>query len=359
MRDGAAARVTILYNAPILPADHPDARAEADVLHVVQAVAEALGAQGFETALVAAQPPADEVLARLRASDPDLVFNLIEGFEGSSVGATLMTALVELAGFACTGCPSESLGWCLAKSRAKALLHGLGLPTARFAVLEPEQPIIPWTGPWPVFVKPDGEDASLGIDQQSVVVDQDALVRQIGRLRRRYGGGILVESYLPGREFNLGVLALPDPEALPVAEVAYIPRPGAWPILSYEAKWVIGSTDDLASPIQCPAAIDDTLAAALSRLALAAFRATGCRDYARVDLRLDEQGQPMLLEVNPNPDISPTAGMARMLRASGRDYAATLAAIARQAIARGPALGAAARARAAAWAGAGVRQHQV
>src|SRR5262249_5290045 len=150
----------------------------------------------------------------------------------------------------------------------------------------------------------------------------------------RYRGAVLVEAYLPGPEFNVGLLALPDPEPLAIAEVAYVPVAGSWPILTYESKWVPGSPEDRASPIRCPAALDEGLAWQLGRLAVAAFTATGCRDYARVAFRLDAHGHPMILEVNPNPDLNPMAGWARALSASGREYGATLAAIARAAIAR-------------------------
>jgi D-alanine-D-alanine ligase len=336
-------QVTVLYNAPILPPDHPDAIAEADVAEVARTIAAALGERGFTTTLLAARPPVETMLRGLLATEPDLVFNLIEGFWGSGVGATLVTGMIELAGLPSTGCPSESLCWCLSKSRAKALLRGLGLPTAPFMVIAPGAAIPEWAGPWPAFVKPDAEDASLGIDQRSVAVDQPALVAQVERVRGRYGGDVLIEAYLPGPEFNVGLLGLPDPEPLPIAEVAYQEVPGHWPILTYESKWCIGSPADLASPIRCPAVIDDSLVRSLGRLAVAAFRATGCRDYARVDFRLDKRGEPMILEVNPNPDLGPTAGWARALRSSGRDYGATLAAVARAAIARGPAVALAGR----------------
>ena len=128
----------------------------------------------------------------------------------------------------------------------------------------------------------------------------------------------------------MGVLGLPDPTALSVAEVAYRPDAGPWPILTYAAKWDVGSEADLSSPIHCPALLAEGLAAELARLAIAAFQASGCRDVARVDFRLDATGQPMILEVNPNPDLGPTAGWARALRASGRDYEATIGALAEQ-----------------------------
>ncbi len=265
-----------------------------------------------------------------------MVFNLVEGFADSGAGATRITAFFELMGIPCTGCPSEALGRCLEKGRAKTLLRGAGLPTASFLVVANRQAVPSWNGPWPVFVKPDAEDASLGIDQTSVVNNQEALDEQVARLHTRYGGRVLIEEYLPGPEFNIGLVALPEPEAFPVAEVVFATdrASGTWPILTYDAKWVAGSADDHASPIRCPALIDPDLARKLQELAVDAFRVTGCRDYARVDLRLDRHGEPMILEVNPNPDISPTAGWARGLRVSGRDYGATLADLARQALGR-------------------------
>jgi D-alanine-D-alanine ligase len=336
MNDARARRGTVLYNAPILSSGHPDAIAEADVVIVARAVAKALQEHGLCAELLAVGPPIENVLAQLLQARPDAVFNLVEGYEGSGAGATYVTGLLELAGLAYTGCPPEALGCCLSKSRAKALLMGLGLPTAPFRVLEPSDAVPDWPGPWPVIVKPDGEDASLGIDQSSVAVERAAMREQIARTRARYGGRVLVEAYLPGAEYNVGVLALPEPEALEVAAVAYVPVAGAWPILTYESKWLIGSPADLSSPIVCPARIASGLDRRLRRLAVEAFRATDCRDYARVDFRLDGQGEPMILEVNPNPDIGPEAGLARAIRASGLDYGSTIAALAHQAILRGP-----------------------
>ncbi len=233
-----------------------------------------------------------------------------------------------------TGSSAEALTSCASKARTKALLKGFGLPTAPFAVVRPGALLPECDWPGPVVVKPDAEDGSLGIDQGSVVTDRVALRDRVARLQAAYGGSVLLEAYLPGPEYNVGVLALPEPELLPVAEVVFAPRPGAWPILTYAAKWATGSADDLASAIRCPARVAEALAEGLGRLAVLAFRATGCRDYARVDLRLDDRGAPMILDVNPNPDIGPTAGWARALRVSGRDYTATLAALARQALRR-------------------------
>ena len=323
--------VAVLFNAPTLPAGHPDQASEADVVAVAETIAASLARAGFRVWEVAAQPPLADLIRRLEDPRPDVVFNLIEGFAGLSGGEAHVTAVLDLLGLAYTGCPPEAQALGHSKGRTKALLRGFGLPTAPFLILREEDSPTRWPGPWPVIVKPEAEDASLGIDQGSVVEVIDDLADAVGRLRATHPGPVLIEAYLPGREFNVGILALPDPVALPVAEIVYDVPADAWPILTYDAKWATGSAADRGSVPHCPAEIEPDLAGELANLAVAAFRQTGCRDYARVDFRLDEQGRPMILEVNPNPDIGPTAGWARALGADGLDYDLILAALANQA----------------------------
>jgi D-alanine-D-alanine ligase len=332
---GHPKRVAILYNAPSTQADDPRFASEADVVEVAREIANKLASANFDVAMLPAAPPVGALVSALENEPPDVVFNLIEGYAGRSAGEAWITGLLDLLAMPYTGCPPEAQSLCHSKSRTKALLTGSGLPTAPMLLHSTcDFPSPPFEGPY--FVKPDAEDASLGIDQASVVGDRAGLGARVAHLQKTFGLDVLIESYLPGGEFNVGVLALPEPLPLAVAEVLHSPGPGHWPILTYDAKWAIGSVEDLASPIRCPAEVDQDLAARLGRLAISAFRATGCRDYARVDFRLNAEGEPMILEVNPNPDLGPTAGWARALRASGRDYSETLVALVEQAIARGP-----------------------
>jgi D-alanine-D-alanine ligase len=332
---GKRPSAAVLYNPPTLPHDHRDHASEADVVAVAGAIASILVEGGFEAWLQPAAPPLLDLIGELTNTAPDLVFNLIEGFDGDSSAESHVTAMLELLRIPYTGCPPDAQSLCHDKGKTKALLSGFGLPTAPFVVATTDEEIVlSFDGPY--FVKPDAQDASLGIDQGSVIVDRASLVARVALLRREYGPRVLIEAYLPGPEFNVGVLALPDPVALTTAEVTYANRPGKWPILTYDAKWDVGSAEDLASPIRCPADLDTGLDQRLGDLAVTAFVATGCRDYARVDFRLDTIGNPMILEVNPNPDLGPTAGWARALCASGRDYGPTIVALARQAMAKGP-----------------------
>lgn len=333
-------RIAILHNPPTLPPDHPDHASEASVVRVARHVTDALRAAGWKAWPLAARAPLPRLVRSLGRQKPDVVYNLVEGYAGTSAGEPWATGVLELMGIPYTGCPPEAQSLCRHKGRTKALLRGAGLPTAPFVLVGPGDPT-PTPGFLPgverVIVKPAAEDASLGIDQRSVVdvTDTTFLDDRINVLRNDYGSEVLLEAYLAGREFNVGVLATPVPTALPAAEVTYAPGPNTWPILTYEAKWSEGSADDRASPVRCPAELEPGLAERLAELAVAAFRATGCRDYARVDFRLDDSGEPMILEVNPNPDLDPAAGFARALGAAGLAYGSTIEGLVRQALSRG------------------------
>jgi GNAT superfamily N-acetyltransferase len=171
-----------------------------------------------------------------------------------------------------------------------------------------------------LFVKPAAEDASLGIDDRSVVESWAELEAKIPELQHRYGD-VLVERYLDGREFNVGIIALPKPQALPIAEIEFqLDDQFRWPIVTYSSKWTTDSPGYRATPVRCPALVDEDTAARIRETALISFVATGCRDYARVDLRLTPDGGIYVLEVNANPDAGPSAGLARALGVAGIPY---------------------------------------
>jgi ribosomal protein S18 acetylase RimI-like enzyme len=171
-----------------------------------------------------------------------------------------------------------------------------------------------------LFVKPAAEDASLGIDDDSVATDWNSLARKTRDVQTRYGD-VLIERYLDGREFNVGVIALPDPRTLPIAEIEFQANPELpWPVVTYKGKWVTSSEAFRATPVRCPAVVDAELKGRVEQAALAAFQATGCRDYARVDLRATSDGEVFVLEVNGNPDVGPSAGLARALLVAGIAY---------------------------------------
>jgi D-alanine-D-alanine ligase len=188
---------------------------------------------------------------------------------------------------------------------------------------------------FPLIVKPNSEDASLGIYPDSVVRDEEALRRQVRRCLANYKQPVLVEAFIDGREFNVSVMENGAATPLPVSEIDFSAMPKDMPrVLGYEAKWFEDHPLYQKTPPVCPAPVDDDVRANLQGLAAAAFRTMGCRDYARVDFRMDAKGRPFILEVNPNPDISTNAGYARALKAAGIEYPAFWGAMVRNALER-------------------------
>src|SRR5262249_20724409 len=223
----------------------------------------------------------------------------------------------------------------LNKHLTKNLLRGAGLPTPEFFVVE-DLPIPECRLEWPVIVKPATQDASVGLDQGSVVTDQRSLNRRVAAMLENYGPPVLVEEFIRGREFNVALIEVPDLRILPVSEILFEERdPNYWPIVTYDAKWRPSSREYRATPPRCPAEISRRLAERLSSIAYRAYRLLGCRDYARVDFRVRPSGKPYILEVNPNPDYSPSAGFAGGLRSAGCTHGQFTVELVQTALARG------------------------
>jgi len=316
----ASNRVLILHNEPVLSSDHPDSASEREVLETVDFVHHSLAEAGFDVSRLGAAHDAHALVSQLRERRPEIVFNLFEGTGDDGGNEAYVAGLLEWLGISYTGCPLQAL--CLARNKplTKTLLHGAGLPSARFLVVN-ALPVAPCDIPWPVIVKPALQDASVGVDQNSVVSDQRGLEERIDYLLRQYGQPVLVEEYVAGRELDVALVENPELRVLPISEVLFVDTPaGGWPIVTYDAKWSPGSTDFAATPTCCPADLSPQLQERLGSLAQNAFRLLGCRDYARVDFRVRPSGEAFILEVNPNPSYHPTAGFGKALTAAGIAY---------------------------------------
>ena len=244
----------------------------------------------------------------------DLVFNLCEGVRGVSQWEDHVVGTLELAGVPHTGAGSWTTAACRRKAVANTLLERAGLPVPCWTLAQGK---IIDDFPLPAIVKPAAEDASAGVDRQSVVADRKSLKARIAAMTEQFDE-VLVQQYIGGREFNVGFVG---DRTLPLAEIDFSAMPeGTWPILTYAAKWHAGSPEDLGSRPVCPAQISQRFADRLSRLAEAAWHTMEGTSYGRVDIRVDEVGKPWILEVNPNPDLSDDAGLSRMAKAAGWDY---------------------------------------
>lgn len=315
-------RVGIVFNAyEPRPVNTGERLSEESVAEMARQVHDAVKGLGYDVTLIPLQRSLLNFLGRVKELNLDVLVNLCEGFFGRPQWESNVAAVFELLGMSFTGSDSKTLALCQDKFRAKAVLSASGLPTAPSQlVTEPGQaPAIRL----PAIIKPNSEDASLGITPDSVVRDAEAFDVQTRLVLEKYNQPALAEAFIDGREFNVAVYENTKPEALPVSELDFSAMPGSTPhILSYAAKWFEDHALYTASPPVCPAPIDDDLRTKLQAAAVDAFKALACRDYARVDFRMDGKGRIFILEVNPNPDISLNAGYARALKAAGVAYEA-------------------------------------
>jgi D-alanine-D-alanine ligase len=326
--------VLLLYNEPTLPSDHADAASEREVLVTARHVAKELRQAGFRVTELAISTDPEPLLALLRRDRPEVVFNLFEGTAPRPAAEAFGLALLEWLDVPFTGCPMQASVLARDKPRAKLLLQGAGLPTPRFFLIE--QSPLPGHGlDWPLILKPAYEDASVGVEQASVVTNPGQLEQQALDLLERFGPPLLVEEFIDGREFNVSLIENPELRVLPIAEIQFRGRKqGLWPIVTYQAKWNRNSAEDLATLPRCPAEVAPRLAGRVRDLAQRAYRLFGCRDYARVDFRVNRRGEPYILEVNPNPDYDPSAGLAKALKAAGLSHKSFTVDLVRQAAGR-------------------------
>lgn len=305
--------VGILYEEMHRPARRPDGA----VLDSVFATERALSAMGHDVSLLPVRSETIDWLDRLRDAKLDLIFNLCEGLDGAGMGEFLVAAATELLDVPITGCSADVLAFALRKDRVNAWLAQLGLPIPAFAVAEDGAPLPNWDQ-YPAIVKPAGEDGSLGIYDRAVVRNRDELEATVAELASDFDS-LLIQKYIDGREFNV---AFVGHHRFPLAEIDFSGMPETLPkIVSYSAKWESGSPADHGSVPVCPARVPPHTADRIQAVAEAAWLAvTGGEGYGRVDLRLDADGTPYVIEVNPNPDFTPDAGLARMAGVAGWSY---------------------------------------
>ena len=327
------------------PAD--DEFAEWDSAETIEAVAGALAPLGE---VIRMEATAD-FPARLRALRPDIVFNIAEGLSGPNREAHV-PAICEFYGVPYSGSDPLTLALCLDKARAKEILSYHGIPNAAFVVVRDEgglRRLLADLGKnrrsngslsLPLFAKPLHEGSSKGITERNFCDTREALEAQVEHLLATYQQPVLVETWLPGAEFTCGVLGNGDhARVLPLVGMNFGSLPaGARPIYGFEAKWVWDRPENPLAIFECPAKIPAALAREIERVTLAAYRALGCRDWSRIDVRLDAAGVPNIVEVNPLPGILPDPAdnscLPKAARAAGLSYDELIQSCLRHAAAR-------------------------
>jgi D-alanine-D-alanine ligase len=318
------------------PPSISDVYAEWDSAETIDAVASALSAYGQVIRLEATE----DFPARLRAARPDIVFNIAEGLHGTNREAHV-PAICEFFDIPYSGSDPFTLSLCLHKAKTKDFLSAHGIATAAYALVES-------IGDWslgirdkssrlsrligrisakhPLFVKPVQEGSSKGITEKNFVRTRAELEAQVRFLLETYDQPVIVEEFLPGAEFTCGVLGNgADAQVLPIVAINFGSLPSeAVPIYGYEAKWIWDVPEKPLNIFECPARVGGELQASIEDVVRRAYRVLGCRDWSRIDVRLDAAGVPNIIEVNPLPGILPNpednSCLPKAARAAGLGY---------------------------------------
>jgi D-alanine-D-alanine ligase len=319
-------RIIVLYNtdydAELTAGGNDVGAVEASCRAITGALVEA----GYQCELMGlAGLDVFDVLTRVRAKAPQLVFNLCESMGGDSQNEPTFAGLLDLFQIPYTGADLAALAACLFKRRTKDILLGRGVatPPHRFLATpaDLDDPSLDRLD-YPWFLKLSHEDASVGITEANLVTTPAALRTRALAMMKEFGQEVLAERYIAGREVNVTLLGSGGQlEMLPLHEIDFAAMPADRPrIVSYAAKWEETHVDYVGTK---PVPIRDaspTMVAAIEQTARAAWDALGLRDYGRVDLRIDAAGTPWVIDVNPNCDISPDAGVARAAAVHGWSY---------------------------------------
>ncbi len=321
-RDAALSPASSLATDQYLEWDDPE---------TIGAVADALRAFGEVISLEATGDfPRRLIDARL-----DLLFNMAEGLAGPSREAQV-PAIAEFFGIPYTASDPLTLAIALHKGRTKEVLAQRGVPTPPYLLIDSFANLSLFDrAPYPLFLKPAWEGSSKGVSGSNYVETPRAAKAKAEQLLATYQQPVLAEVYLPRDEFTVAVLGNgPDAHCLPTIRFRFETLPeGALPVMGYEAKWVWDTPGASLEVLECPAEVDPRLNERIQATALAAYHAIGCRDWARIDLRLDGQRVPNVLEVNPLPGIMPDPAanscFPRAAQAAGLSYAELIQSVVR------------------------------
>ena len=310
-------KVGLVFNDPFFSGMGIYKGAEEDVLREVEAVSRAIETLGHKVERLPVTDDVPKFFDEISSNYVDVVFNLCERLQDDSWGEVLMAHILEGKEIFFTGSDPKALWLGLHKDKSKAVLSLCGIRTPSFKMFTTGKDN-PDGLNFPLIVKPNLEDGSLGIDSKSVVWDVESLQRRVKATIKEFKRPVIVEEYIDGREFNVSILG---DKVIAIGEVEFTGLPEGKPrVVSYKAKWDRESDEYKGTTTVCPANLDRKTENRIKDVAFKAFRAIGCRDYARVDMRMDNLEKIYVIEVNPNPDISPDSGFVRALKAAGLDY---------------------------------------
>lgn len=329
-------RVALLHSANAL---------EPPVDPVIEQLSSTLETLGHDVSRVSCDADVSPVITDLRKANPELVFNLTESFADVSSQDASVAALLNLLGLRYTGSSPSGLMLAGDKSLAKKVLRYHGVKSPESTTIYRGAVDVSGDISFPLIVKPPQEDASIGISGSSIVHDLKDLFGRMDSLQSEFGQPILLEEFIDGREFYVGVLGNMEARPLPIIEMDFSALPAGMPrIASWEAKWGADgsgagagaekSAEFAGTKSVFPADLDEALVERMQETAVNAFAALRLRDYARIDLRVTAEGEIFVIEVNPNCYLEKNAEFARAADKDGMSYHALIARIVELAAAR-------------------------
>ncbi|MFH2102956.1 MAG: ATP-grasp domain-containing protein [Chloroflexota bacterium] len=319
--DESELHIVVVFNLEreFLRGDPKELAAAQDTATTSEFIFSAIRRLGYSSAKIAIETSLDVLAQDLAQYAPKntLIFNNCDGFIGENMGAVRVMRLVEKLGFRHTGAHSDRIFDCIDKARAKTRLMRHGVPTPPFQVFEEAKGDLRLK--FPAIVKPVAEDASMGIDLESVVNNRKALFNRVEYVLATYKQPAIVEEFIIGREFAVSLWGNRIIEALPVSEEDFggISDP-LKAFLTYESKWV-ESSPYFQEIFSRPAKLNPKTEMEVKEAAIDAYRAMGLRDFGRVDIRFRD-GVPFVIDVNEIPDLSPESGFPRTTKMAGYSY---------------------------------------
>jgi D-alanine-D-alanine ligase len=304
----------------------PDAidMSEYGVLDEVRSVERALKPLEHNTKIVPFALDITKLIDELKDNRPDIIFNLCESVDGDPTQEMNIAGLYELLKIPYTGCRAFTLGLALNKPLVKQILNQNGIPTAKHFVTDNSGKIHLNGHKFPMIVKPSREDASIGITNESVVSNMNALKDRVEYVLDELKQPALVEEFIDGREINVSVVGNDELIVFPISEIDFSLLPEDYPkIINYNSKWMYKTVEFMGTNAVCPANLTADETKVIQDTAKKVYRLLGAADYARVDMRLKDR-VPYVLELNPNPDIASDVpedtGFTRSAKAHGWEY---------------------------------------
>lgn len=309
--------IAILYN--VLEEDKVQ---EGQLYKDVELIDKVLTETGYLVGRVHVDKNVQRLVSQLKNNPPNFVFNLCEEVDSDNWGEIYITGILELMQIPYTGSKPFCLALALHKAKIKDILVNHDIPTPKYQVFNNRNDVLHRDLNYPLIVKPLYEDGSFGIEKESVVSNQDALYQQINKQILEFDAPMIVEEYIEGREFNIALLGNRENlRVLPIAELDYSNMPEDYSrICSYKAKWEKDSVEYKGTVPVCPAAITQEIEDRLKKTSVDVYNLIGCNDYARVDIRLSKDNIPYVIDINPNPCISPDSGYVNAAKVAGLEY---------------------------------------